>query len=375
MTQARAQTATGGRTAAIGRRRDELLTPALVVDLDVLKANIAYMAARLRDLPARLRPHIKVHKCAQVARLQIDAGAIGVATATAWEAVAMARAGMKDILVANQVVGRERIESLVAAAADARVTVAVDDVRNVAALGEAGRAAGVELGALVEVDVGMGRCGARSAEEAVALAKRVAGEKGLRFRGVQGYEGHCMLEPDRAVRIAKAQEAMAHLARIVHGLARAGFRSEVVSAGGTGTYDITGANPLVTEIQAGSYAFMDAFHGNLVSGFAPALTVQATVISRRGNTVVLDAGRKTVGVDFVPPRMVGYDYLPRYFAEEHAIFDTDERCELDLGDSVAILPAYSPTTVNLHEAYYVISRGVVVDVWPILARGSGHGVA
>jgi D-serine deaminase-like pyridoxal phosphate-dependent protein len=182
-----------------------------------------------------------------------------------------------------------------------------------------------------------------------------------------------MLEPDRAVRIEKARTAMDYLGSAVDRLAEAGFACEVVSAGGTGTYDITGDNSRVTEIQAGSYVYMDNFHGNLVPGFSQALTVLGTVVIRHGNTIVLDAGRKSVGIDFVLPTMVDYPfYRARYFAEEHGLFDVDERCHLKLGDTVELIPGYAPSTVNLYDAYHVVENGTVVDIWPVVPRGPGH---
>jgi D-serine deaminase-like pyridoxal phosphate-dependent protein len=182
-----------------------------------------------------------------------------------------------------------------------------------------------------------------------------------------------MLEPDRAVRIEKARAAMDYLENAVDRLAEGGFACEVVSAGGTGTYDITGNHPRVTEIQAGSYVFMDNFHGNLVPGFSPALTVLGTVIIRHGNTIVLDSGRKSISIDFVLPTMIDHPlYRARFFAEEHALFDVDERCHLKLGDTVELVPGYAPTTVNLYDTYHVVENGIVVDLWPIIPRGPGH---
>jgi D-serine deaminase-like pyridoxal phosphate-dependent protein len=219
----------------------------------------------------------------------------------------------------------------------------------------------------------MRRGGVRSAADAVALARHLGQLPGLRFRGVQGYEGHCMLEPDREVRIAKARKAMDDLEAAVDSLRRAGFPCEVVSAAGTGTYDITGADPRVTEIQAGSYLFMDMFHGNLVPGFARALTVLSTVVIQHGSTIVLDSGRKSISIDFVAPIMVPYPfYQARFFAEEHALFDVDERCRLELGDTVELVPGYAPSTVNLYDAYHVVEGGVVTAIWPVIPRGPGH---
>jgi D-serine deaminase-like pyridoxal phosphate-dependent protein len=360
-------------SSGLGRPRGDLVTPALILDLDLARRNLRFMADRMKTFPAALRPHIKVHKCAELARMQVQFGAIGVCTATVWEAIVMSRAGIDDVLIANQVGGGDKIRALALASRQGRLTVAVDDPRHCDELDRAVQAAGGRLEVLIEVDVGMGRGGVRSAGEAVALAHHLAQLPGLRFRGVQGYEGHCMLEPDRDERIAKTRKAIDDLDAVVESLRRAGFPSEVVSAGGTGTYDITGADPRVTEIQAGSYVFMDMFHGNLVPGFSRALTVLGTVVVRHGRTIVLDAGRKSIGIDLALPTMVPYPfYQARYFAEEHALFDVDERCHLDLGDTVELVPGYAPSTANLYDAYHVVEGGVVTEIWPVIPRGPGH---
>jgi D-serine deaminase-like pyridoxal phosphate-dependent protein len=362
----------------IGKARDALTTPALILDAAVMRRNIALMAARTAG-PTRLRPHAKCHKCVPIARLQVEAGAIGITTATVWEAAALSQAGIEDVLIANEVVGEEKIRRLAEAARNTRLTVAVDDVGNAEALSAAAGAAGSEIGVLVDVDVGMNRCGVRTVEDARRVAEHVARLPNLRLRGVMGYEGHCGREADRSVRARKAQAAIEYLLSIADNLAGAGFPVTVVSAGGTGTYDLTGMNPRVTEIQAGSYVFMDAARLAIISEFAPALTVLTTVISRQGNTVVLDGGKKTVGVDFTLPPIAGLtpgQAVPRYAAEEHLLYDVTPECPLAVSDRVEVVPGYCPTTVNLHEAFHVIEDGVVVDLWPVLARGTGReGVA
>jgi D-serine deaminase-like pyridoxal phosphate-dependent protein len=317
--------------SAIGRHRRSLVTPALILDLDVARKNIQTMATRLAGLKTSLRPHTKVQKSAELARLQVEAGAVGVCTATVWEAIVMRRSGIKDVLVANMAGGREKLRALAREARNGGLAITVDDPRNATDLAAALHEAGSRLDVLIDVDIGMGRGGVRSAGSAVALAQHVAKLPNMRLRGVQGYEGHCMLEPDRAVRIAKAGAAIDQLLSVVGQLERAGFPCGVVSSGGTGTYDITGARARVTEIQAGSYVFMDKFHGDLVPGFAPALTVLGTVVIEHGRTIVLDSGRKSIGIDFVAPTMVEYPSCQaRYFAEEHALFDVDDRCKLAL---------------------------------------------
>jgi D-serine deaminase-like pyridoxal phosphate-dependent protein len=359
----------------IGKAREALTTPALVLDAAAVRRNVAAMAARMQG-PTRLRPHAKSHKCAQIARMQVEAGAIGVTTATVWEAAALAQAGIEDLLIANQVVGEEKLRRLAETARQARLTVAVDDPGNAEALSTAARAAGSEIGVLVEVDVGMNRCGVRSREEAQRVAEHVHSLPGLCLRGVMGYEGHCSMEADRSVRARNANAAMEYLLSVADALADCGFPVEVVSAGGTGTYDLTGTNPRVTEIQAGSYVFMDAARLAIVSGFEPALTVLATVISRHGSTLVLDSGKKTVSPDFTLPRFPEFppdQVAARRFAEEHLLCDVAADCRLAVGDRVELVPGYCPTTVNLHELYHVVEEGVVVDLWPVLARGAGTG--
>jgi D-serine deaminase-like pyridoxal phosphate-dependent protein len=369
--------------ASIGLSRHELATPALLLDLEVLQRNMATMAGILPD-PARLRPHAKSHKCAEIARLQLAAGAVGLTTATVWEAAALSHAGVPDLLIANEVVGGEKIRALAETARRSRVTVAVDEAANAAALAAAAREAGSEIGVLIDVDVGMGRCGVRSIEEAVSLAERVDQLTGLRLRGVMGYEGHTVMETDRAVRTQAALTAIEQLLGFKAALAGAGCCMEVVSAGGTGTSDITGVQPGVTEIQAGSYVFTDATRQGIVPQFAVALTVLATVVSRHEDTLVIDAGKKTVSVDFTLPQIVGpaprtggsagtLVATVRKASEEHLICEAAADCPLRVGDRVEVIPGYCPTTVNLHDVYHVVEGGKVVDVWPILARGPGRG--
>ena len=364
----------GDYRAAIGRSRNELITPALILDLDVARRNIATMAEYMRTVRAKLRPHIKVHKSPELARMQMEAGeSIGLTTATVWEAVVMVRGGIGDILIANEVVGGEKIKALAELARDGRISVAIDDARNAEELSAAALKAGSMLGVLIDLDVGMERCGVRNKEEALRLAEQVSKLRGLRLEGMMGYEGHCMLEPNPELRVQKAHAAMDKLMEAVDYLARAGFESKVISGGGTGTYNITGAHPRLTELQAGSYVVMDAFHAQLVPGFPVALTVLATVISRQGNRAVLDSGRKTVGSELGLPRLKDVPATTASIAEEHLLVDVDPGNPLRVGDRVEVISGYGPTTVNLHDVYYVVEKDVVTDVWPVRTRGAGLG--
>ncbi|HVB75977.1 MAG TPA: alanine racemase [Ktedonobacteraceae bacterium] len=364
----------GEYRSAIGRARYDLITPALILDLDLARSNIRTMAEYMSTVSARLRPHIKVHKSPELARMQMEAGqCVGMTTATVWEAVVMVRGGIDDVLVANAVVGPAKTRVIAELAREAHIIVAIDDAGNAEELSNAAIKAGSVLGALIDLDVGMARCGARSKEEALRLAQHISTLRGLRLEGMMGYEGHCMLEPDADLRVIKAHAAMDKLADAVDFLAQHGFESQIISGGGTGTYNISGAHPRLTELQAGSYVVMDAFHGQLIPGFSVALTVLGTVISRHGSRVILDTGRKTVGSELGLPQLKDVNATTAGIAEEHLLVDVDPASRLAVGDKVEVVTGYGPTTVNLHDVYYVVENDVVTDIWPVYARGAGLG--
>ena len=343
----------------VGEPADALPTPALIVDVDALQRNIDVLMKALEGQSARSRPHTKVQKSPDIALMQVAARAL-------------AAAGVTDILIANQVIPAEKLAVAAALAAHVDLTLAVDDPGNIDALSAAAAEAGTEIGVLVELDVGMERCGARSAEEALRLAERVHAAPGLQLRGIQAYEGHCMSVPDRAKRVRMATEAMDQAAAALELMRGAGLPAGTLSGGGTGTYDITGRHPAVTELQAGSYAFMDAFHDRLTTDFEVSLTVASTIVARHGDRVILDAGRKSIGIDYVTPPMLGRDYVAKFYAEEHAQFDVDGRFEAGVGDRVQLVSGYAPTTVNLYDVIFAVSGGQVANVWPVFPRGPGH---
>lgn len=357
----------------VGAPLEQLPTPALVLDLAKVRANVDEMKRRMETVPAALRPHAKIHKSPVLARMQLDAGAIGITTATVWEATAMIANGIDDVLVANQVVGPRKVAELARLSTLGRVIAVVDDRANAEQISAAAIAAGGEVGILVELDIGFHRGGVRGAEPALELAEAVDRLPGLKLLGPFGYEGHCMLEPDREERLRKARLAIAELLELADAFAERGLSTEIVAAGGLGTWDITGANPRITEIHAGSYVFSDAFHHNLVPGFDPALTVLATISSRDGRMAVLDCGRKSIGIDRALPKLVGVAGRIRVEHGEHSIHEEHVAIELDdpglgVGDTVQMMPGYSPTTVNFYDCYFVVEDGVVADVWPVLAR-------
>jgi D-serine deaminase-like pyridoxal phosphate-dependent protein len=353
---------------AIGRSTDELVTPALVLDLPAARRNIARMAERLRELPAEIRPHMKAHKSPDLARLQVEAGAIGLSVATVWEAIVLVRSGLDHIFVVNTVAGPRKIQALADLARDADVMVAVDDLANAEALAAAAIST---LGVLIEVDTGMDRCGVDTPEDAIDLARGIASLDGLRFLGLTGYEGQCSLTPDHDARLAKQRTAMGFFVDIAERIERDGIACPIRSAGGTATWDWTAAFPGITEIQAGTYTVMDNFHGRMVPGFEHSLTVRATVISRPRDRVIVDAGNKSMGAGDLST-IVGHPLPALRFDEEHGIFDASGGSPLRVGDVVALVPGYSPSTVNCYDAFHIIDGGVVVDIWPVIPRGPGH---
>jgi D-serine deaminase-like pyridoxal phosphate-dependent protein len=356
----------------LGKRREELITPALVLDIDAAQRNIDHMARSLAELGrATIRPHYKTHKSPQLARRQVEAGAGGLSTATVWEAAVLADAGLDDLFVVNTVSHPAKIALLASLAEGHRILVAVDESSNAAALSAAAVRAGSVLGVMVEVDTGMDRCGVDTPQAALDLARQVTDLPGLRFEGITGYEGHCSLTIDDELRLQRQREAMTFFTGVADLLEADGIPCPIRSAGGIATWQWTAAFPGITEIQAGTYVVMDNYHGQMVPGFEHSLTVQASVISRQSGKVIVDAGNKSIA-DPANVTMVGHPHTSFRFDEEHGVFAAPDGSSLRVGDSVALVPGYSPTTVNWYDVYHVVRDDVVVDIWPIIPRGPGH---
>lgn len=358
--------------SAIGRRREEVVTPALILDLDAVRRNIDKMARWLEGKPAKIRPHIKVHKSPELARMQVQAGAIGLSTATVWEAVVLVRSGLDSIFIVNTVAGPEKLAAIAALAEEADVMVAVDELPNATEIARAARAAGSTVGVLIEVDTGMDRAGVDTTEQAIELGQRLMELKGVRVLGVSGYEGHCSLTPEADLRAQKQKKAMSFLTQTAHELKARGIPCPIVSAGGTATWNLTAADPDVTEIQAGSYVVMDNFHGAMVGDFEKGLTVATTVISRPHDRVIVDAGNKSLGAPALST-IAGRDNEGFRFDEEHGVFVALPDETLRVGDVVELVPGYAPGTVNWYDAFHVVQGERVVDIWAVIPRGPGHG--
>lgn len=348
-----------------------LPTPALLLDRDALTHNISTMAGWARGRVA-LRPHAKTHKCVEIALMQQEAGAIGATAATVWEVRGLARGGVREILLANELVDPAKADVLADAARSARVMAAVDDPRQVDLLADAAARAKVRLGVLVDVDVGMGRGGVRSTEEGLGLARRVAAQRVLELRGVMGYEGHAVLERDRSTRARLVAAAGARLSAHAENLRAAGLPVDIVSAGGTNTHDLTAIDPHVTELQVGTYAVMDLAYATYAGGFRPALHVLGTVVSRHGRRVVLDCGTKVLApTDLADPLVNAPGLTLHELHEEHALLDVTAGPGPAHGDRLAISVPYAGGTVNLHDRYHVVQGDRVLETWDVLGRGPG----
>jgi D-serine deaminase-like pyridoxal phosphate-dependent protein len=331
-------------------RIGELQTPALLVDASALEHNLTTMAAALPG--ARLRPHVKAHKCTALAMRQCEAGHPGFTCATIHEVEGLAAAGLvEDLLLANEVLDTHRLGRLVTTH-NARVTVAVDSEATV----EAAVAGGVRE-VLIDVNVGMPRCGC--APDAAGALADLARRRGLSVRGVMGYEGHVVLVEDRAARAEGVERSMAELLR-----AHEAVGGEVVSAGGTGTFDL---NAWATEIQAGSYALMDTAYAATGVPFRRALTVLATVISVSAGWAVADCGLKALGMDHGNPSIDGATVF--FCSDEHVTFIPDEGRAVRVGDRIHVVPAHVDPTVAYHAHLHVVDGDDVLDVWPVDLRG------
>jgi D-serine deaminase-like pyridoxal phosphate-dependent protein len=341
-------------------------TPALLLDLETMEENIRRMAAFFAKRPQKLRPHFKTPKTPEVARRQLEAGAIGITAAKLGEAEVLSRAGLGPILLANQIVGAQKIERLFKLPPKPEIIVTIESEPNLRELEEAAKKAGRRLDVIIEVDTGMHRCGTATTEETVALARRI-NDGPLRYRGIMGYEGHAVLVPDKEKRERIAREALTELTRHVEALKLAGFAPEIVSAGGTGTYDIAGSWPEVTEVQAGSYVFMDGAYRIVRPDLGrSALTLLTTVISRRGDRAIVDAGMKSLTNEFGAPAGKDLPIKLARLSEEHGQLDASGT-EIAAGMKIEIVPSHNDTTINLHSEYYVMRGDEVIARWPIEA--------
>jgi len=357
-----------GTEAYVGKSIDELTTPALIVEADALEHNLRLLADYFGERHCKLRPHFKSHKCVSLAKRQIAAGnCVGITAAKLSEAEVLVAGGVDDVLIANQIVGERKAERVAALTRQATVRTVVDSELNVAQLADAARVAETEIGILVEVDIGMSRCGVAPGDATLGLARLVHTTPGVRLDGLQGFEGHIVLRDDADERRRICIESMELLVGMRAALADAGLPCPIVSGGGTGTYDVTGNVEGIDEMQAGSYALMDACYAKVRPEFRRALSVLSTVVSARSDVIVGDVGLKGIGSDFGFPLIAGHPEAEvLYVAEEHLPI---RNVPAAVGDRLRVIPTHGCTTCNLHRRMWIVRDDVIEDVWPI--EGSG----
>ncbi|WP_373653613.1 DSD1 family PLP-dependent enzyme [Schlesneria sp. DSM 10557] len=359
-----------GQDARIGLPVTELDTPTLLLDRAASDRNLATMATYFRDRPAKLRPHFKNHKCVTLAKRQIASGAIGMTCAKLAEAEILVEHGIENVLIANQIVGTAKTNRLAQLAKKAHVAAAVDDFEQAVAISQAATAAGSVVNLLIEVDIGMGRCGVAPGEPALELARRLTDLPGIRFAGIQAYEGHLVNVLDRAERTTRARAAMQQAVdtrRLIEG---AGIPVGCISGCSSATYNSTGALEGVDEVQAGTYATMDAQYHRLAPEFDIAMSLLVRVISRPApGKAVLDIGVKGAGCEFGVPKIRDYPdvEIPFFLAEEHTVVNNAP--DWKIGEVIQLIPTHACTTCNLHREIVVHENNIVVDIWPIEASG------
>jgi len=360
--------------------RSRLSTPALVLDLNALERNIARMAGFSREQRVALRPHAKTHKSVRIARMQVEAGALGVCCATLGEAEVMVGGGVEGVLITSPVVPPAKVARLAALNTRAAgLMVVADHPDNVAALSRASAAAGKPLRVLVDLDTGIHRTGVRDAEAAATLARQIGASSSLEFRGVQAYAGHLQHVEDFAARRSLAEAQHRTLAELVERLTAEGRRPGIVTGAGTGTHAIDAAGPF-TELQTGSYVFMDVeynavdLRGGTARAFEPALFVAATVVSANADGfVTLDAGLKafaTGGPKPQPARGAPAGSRYAFLGDEHGALILPPGGRLAIGSVVECLTPHCDPTVNLYDRCHVVRGETLADIWPVDARGA-----
>ena len=367
-----------------GMDEADIQTPCLILDLDALERNIVKMGDYARAHGMRHRVHGKMHKSVDVAKLQERlGGSVGVCCQKVSEAEVFARGGIKDVLVSNQVRDPAKIDRLARLPKlGARTIVCVDDVANVADLSAAAVRHGTELEVFVEIDCGAGRCGVKTPEEVVAIAKAVAAAKGLKFTGIQAYQGAMQHMDKYEDRKAKLDAAIAQVKACVAALEAVGLKPALVSGGGTGSYYFESGSGVYNELQCGSYAFMDADYGRILDEkgqridrgeWENALFILTSVMSHvKADKAICDAGLKAQSVDSGLPVIFGSDDV-KYIkcSDEHGVIDDPEGV-LKVGDKLKLIPGHCDPTCNVHDWYVGVRNGKVETVWPVSARGKAY---
>ena len=364
-----------------GMSTDEIQTPCLIIELDALERNIRKMGEYAGFHNMRHRAHAKMHKSVDVLRLQQElGGACGVCCQKVSEAEVFARASIEDILISNQVREARKIDRLANLPKyGSRITVCVDDIANVAELAEAAQRNGTMLECLVEIDCGAGRCGVATMSAAVEIAKAIDGASGLKFAGLQAYQGALQHLATYEERKSKFDVAVAQVREMIDGLTKVGLPPGLVSGGGTGSYYFESTSGVYNELQCGSYAFMDADYGRILdkngdrideSEWENALFILTSVMSHaKSDKAICDAGLKVQSVDSGLP--VIYRRADSKFvgcSDEHGVIE-DPNGLLKINEKLRLVPGHCDPTCNMHDWYVGVRNGKVETVWPVSARG------
>ena len=362
----------------VGASLDELDTPSMIVDLALMEENIDRLMQRFREKNIHVRPHLKTVKSPELARRLLAAGAVGGCVAKVSEAEVMAQEGIDDLLITTEIVGKPKLSRLVTLIQHhPRIKVVIDSFIGAQELNTALHETRLEIDVLIDLNVGQNRCGVLPGKEALALAHYCSKLPYLHLVGVQGYEGHLQHIHSPEERTQRCHQAMRLLTETAAQLRFEGFPIEVVTTGGTGTAEICADYGGITEVQPGSFIFMDTDYRNALGPtYANALTILSTVISRPTPTrAVIDAGLKSLSIDSGMPEpkgLPGIEYQPG--GDEHGILTWTKiadpvQAHLEVGDRIELIPSHIDTTVNLHDHYYAYRDGTLEAIWPVAARG------
>lgn len=364
--------------AAVGMDLAQVCTPALIIDLDAFEANVETLRNRLQAAGVRHRAHAKTHKSVDIARYQIEhGGACGICCQKVSEAEVMVAGGIDDVMISNQVTDTVKIDRLAQLAQTARILVCVDDTSNVDDLSAAAHRHGACIECLVEIDCGAGRCGVEPGAAALALAQQTAAARGLKFAGLQAYQGAAQHIRDFEQRRQTLDNAIAQTRDTVELLAQSGLQCDIVAGAGTGSYYFEAASSVYNEMQCGSYIFMDADYqrvldasGAGISEFDNSLFILTSIMSKtRVHEAVCDAGLKVMSADSgLPVVHAETDLEYSGISDEHGVI-ADPNNRLRLNDRLKLIPGHCDPTCNLHDWYVGVRNNRVECLWPVSARG------
>ncbi|KAI4949016.1 hypothetical protein J4E91_005478 [Alternaria rosae] len=361
----------------VGDSLDSLDTPSMIVDLDLMEANLDKLMKQLLPTGVNIRPHLKTTKSAILAKKMVKAGTKGGCVAKLSEAEVMCEKGFTDLLITCEIIGPAKVARLVELVKKYKdVRIVVDSIEGAGAIEKALSESGFEgtVMTLIDLDVGLHRTGVQPGQPASDLARFVAGSKHLKLIGVQGYEGHLQHIHGLEERKSQCLESMRILTSTADALRKEGYAIDVVTTGGTGTAEFCVTVPGITEVQPGSFLFMDTDYRNAVgsTNYAQSLTILSTVLSKQGpNIITIDAGLKSLTTDsgLAECKTPGYTY--GVLGDEHGSLAWEEGKgkELKIGDRVEMVPSHIDPTVNLHDMYYAYRKGVIEEIWPVDSRG------